>query len=115
MNPGGGTGRHSVKPTAADAASERGDSTASKETGGAVNAGESRITKTGSDGGFSVPIDTTSPSEAYPGGGRGRHNPHAAAPTRELDTPSLKTYADEIGAPPADDSDNDDWSLDQIL
>jgi len=100
-NPGGGTGRHSTSPSAAAAAaaSELGRSTTWKDTGGAVKAGESRMTRTGSDGGFSVPIDTTSPRGAYPGGGRGRHRPHPAAPTRALDTPSVKPEAppDEAG------------------
>jgi hypothetical protein len=54
-NPGGGTGRQRASPTAAAAASERGASIRSKDTGGAVKAGESRITSTGSEGGFSVP------------------------------------------------------------
>ena len=56
-----------------------------------MNAGESRTTSDDSAGGAATPDATTSPSDAYPAGGFGRHTLHAAAPTRAFGAPSSKT------------------------
>ena len=87
-NPSGGIGRHATRP---GAASGEENVSRSNRSGGAVNAGESRTTSDDSSGGAATPDATTSPSDAYPAGGFGRHTLHAAAPTRAFGAPSSKT------------------------
>ena len=89
--PGGGTGCQSASPSATPfAIAASGTATRSNRTGAAVNAGESRITSTGSVGG-AFPYETQSPRDAYPAGGVGRHTAHDAAPDAAPETPSRKT------------------------
>ena len=80
----------------------------SNANGGDVNAGDARMTVTASAGGLATPRATTSPSGAYPDGGRGRQMDHPAAPLVEPPTPSSKPPAASSALAPSS-------SLDQTL